>query len=252
MILEEVKDKKEFRFLSDDFVSRVLAQYNLKYNPYIEKQKKKLIKEARAKLRELYSAFRLKGYDKREKYLEGMKTFDDIENCKKILSLHLSSKERLNYYPKLYKKLRNKFQFKTVLDIGCGMNVFSRFWMGAVDYYGVDVNKEDVDFCNKYLEKFKLTGGVRWGDVLGFDTLVKTDVCFLFKLLEGLESLDRGATEKLLRKITSSWVVVSFATKSLGGGKVISAKRLKWFEKLVKVEEKFILGSEVYYIIRNV
>lgn len=251
MILDEVKDKKEFKSLSDNFVSRVLALYSIKYNPYVEKERIKLIKETRAKLRELYSAFRMKGYDKKGKYLNEMKVYDDVENCKKILALHLSSKERLNYYPKLYKKLRTKFDFRTVLDVGCGMNVFSMPWMGKVDYYGVDVNKEDVDFCNNYLEKFKLTGGVRWGDIFGFDTFVKTDVCFIFKVLEGLEALDRGSTEKLLKRVTSSWIVVSFATKSLGGGKVISAKRLKWFERLVKVEEKFTLGSEVYFVIKN-
>ena len=46
--------------------------------------------------------------------------------------------------------------------------------------------------------------------------------------------------EKLLKKITSPYIVASFATRSLGGGKLISARRLKWFEQLVPGAEKFI------------
>lgn len=250
-VLDEIKDKKEFRGLSDELVLKVIAMYSSKYNVLIEKERKLLVKDCRAKLRDLYSAFRLGGYDKRVKYLSQMKTWNDAETCKKILSLHISSKERLNYYPKLYKKLRTHFNFKTVLDIGCGMNVFSMPWMGRVDYYGFDVNKEDTDFCNDYLNKFRITGGIRCADIMSIDSVVKTDVCFIFKVLEGLESIERGSSKKLFSKITAPWIVVSFATKSLGGGKIISGKRLKWFEEMVKVHDKFTLGSEIYYVVKN-
>ena len=251
MILTEVKDKKEYRGLSDTFVSRIVAPYILKYNEYNEKEKKKLIKDARTRLRELYGAFLVPGYERRKKYLATMSKWDDVEKCERILSLHVSSKERLPFYPKLYQKLQNRIHYKTILDLGCGMNVFSRLWMGHVQYYGIDVNKDDVDFCNDYLQRYQLAGGVRWGDLLGFDTFVKTDVCFMFKILEGMEALERGSTEKLLKKVMSPYIVESFATRSLGGGKVISARRLKWFEQLVPVHEKFNLGTEVYYIIRR-
>jgi len=251
MTLAEVKDKKEYRMLSDEFVSRVAAPYTVKYNEYIPKENKLLIKEIRARLRELYGAFRLPGYDKRKKYLAEMKAWNDAEKCQRILSLHLSSKERLPYYQKLYTKLQSKIHYSTVLDLGCGMNVFSRPWMGHVAYYGIDVNKDDVDFCNTYLQKFGLAGGVRWGDLLGFDSFVKTDVCFMFKMLEALESVERGSTEKLLKKVQSPYIVASFATKSLGGGKPISARRLKWFEALVPGAEKFTLGPEVYYVVKR-
>lgn len=251
MILEEVKDKKEYRGLSDAFVSRVVHLFDGKYNIYVEKEKKKLIKEVRAKLRELYGAFRLPGYQKKEKILAQMKSWDDKEAAENILSLHLSTKERIASYQKLYARLHQEIPFKTVLDIGCGLNVFSLPWMGKVDYYGIDVNKDEVDFCNVYLKKFELTGGVRWGDFLSLDSVVKTDVCFLFKVLEGFEALERGSTEKLLKKITSPYIVASFATRSLGGGKAISARRLKWFEALVPAAEKFSLGGEVYYVIKR-
>ena len=251
MLLAEVKDKKEYRGLSDEFVSRVIAPYTLQYNEYNEKEKKKLIKEVRMQLRSLYGAFLAPGYERRKKYLASMNVWNDIEKCERILSLHVSSKERLPFYSKLYPKLQAKIHYKTILDLGCGMNVFSHPWMGHVQYYGIDINKDDTDFCNSYLEKFHLAGGIRWGDLLSFDTFVKTDVCFMFKILEGMEALERGSTEKLLKKITSPYIVASFATRSLGGGKLISARRLKWFEQLVPGAEKFSLGTEVYYIIKR-
>ncbi len=251
MLLDEIKDKKEYRGLSDDFVARVVTPLTHEYNMYDPKEKKKLLKDVRARLRELYGAFLVPGYDRRKKYLAAMKSYDDIEKCQRILSLHVSSKERLPFYQKLYTKLQGMIHYKTILDLGCGMNVFSRPWMGHVEYYGIDVNKDDIDFCNAYMEKFQLVGGVRWGDVLSFDTFVKTDVCFMFKILEGMEALDRGSTEKLLKKVTSPYIVVSFATRSLGGGKVISGRRLKWFEQIVPVHEKFTMGTEVYYVFKR-
>lgn len=251
MLLAEVKDKKEYRGLSDEFVTRVVAPYISKYNIYSEKEKKNFIKEVRAQLRSLYGAFLAPGYERRKKYLASMTAWNDLEKCERILSLHVSSKERLPFYPKLYLKLQSMIHYTTVLDLAGGMNVFSLPWMGHVQYYGIEVNKDDVDFCNEYLSKFRLPGGVRWGDLLSFDTFVKTDVCFLFKILEGLEAVERGSSEKLLKRIQSPYIVASFATRSLGGGKVISARRLKWFEQLVPVYEKFTLGTEVYYVFKR-
>lgn len=251
MLLDEIKDKKEFRGLSNAFVSRVFDACSDKYDITDRKQKRLLIKNVRAQLRALYSAFRLPNYQRKEKYLSAMKHWDDKTTAQKILSLHLSTKERLLFYETLYEKLHQKIPFKTVLDMGCGLNIFSLPWMGDIAYYGIDVNKDDVDFCNLYLQKFGLTGGVRWGDILSVESFVHTDVCFMFKMLEALESLERGSTAQLLKKVTSSYIVASFATRSLGGGKVISARRLKWFDTLVPDAEKFTLGNEVYYVIKN-
>ena len=251
MLLDKVKDKKEFRGLSDDFVSRVLAQVTAKHDAHDPKQQTAIIKEARSRLRDLHSAFRTPGYHRKAKYLQKMHSWDDKELCSKILALHISTKERLPHYPALYKKIHEFVPFRTVLDLGCGMNVFSLPWMGKVHYYGIDVNRDDTEFCNSYLSKFKLDGAVRWGDLMSFDKFVKCDVTFVFKVLEGLESLQRGAAEDLLDKIPSRHIVCSFATKSLGGRKNISEKRLKWFEELEPVAEKFKFGTEVYYLIKR-
>jgi len=251
-LLEEVRKKREYNLLCDDLVSRVLVKVSSKYDIMDPKDHKKIVKETRARLRELYGAFRLRGYNKKEKFLEEMGRWDDEEVSEKILALHMSTKERIDFNGELYLKIREYVKFNSVLDLGCGFNVFSMPWMGKVQYYGIDVNKEDVDFCNAYLTKFGIGGGVRWGDVLSFEKkFLHADVTFMFKVLEGFESLEKGVTERLLKMISSKYIIVSFATKSMGGGKRISARRLKWFEKLVDIEDKFEIGDEIYYVVKN-
>jgi 16S rRNA (guanine(1405)-N(7))-methyltransferase len=251
MLLEQVKNKKEFRGLSDNFVSRILVRCSEKYDVTKLKDQKKLIKETRAKLREIHGAFRRRTYNKKEFFLSEIKSWDDEEGCAKVLKTHISTNERIDFNEELYENIRERVDYKSVLDLGCGFNVFAMPYMGKIDYYGVDVNKEETDFCNSFLEKCGIRGAVRWGDVLSFDSFVKTDVTFLFKMLDAIESLERGSTKYLLEKIPSKYVVASFATRSLGGKKRISSKRLKWFEELVQVEEKFELGDEIYYIIKK-
>ena len=251
MVLEEVKEKKEYSGLNDNFVRRVMKPYELKYNVYEPKQRKKFVKEVRAKLRELYGAFLLPTNKKRNDALNKIKSWDDKEGCERVLKMHISTKERYRYYEKIYSWLKSKTPVYTVFDIGCGYNIFSMPWLGNVHYYGLEINKDDVDFCNAYLNKFQLTGAIRYGDVFDFEKFMKVDVVFLFKVLEGFEALERGFTEKLLKKLDCDYILVSFATRSLGGGKVISEKRLKWFLELVDVVERKKFGDEVYFLCRK-
>ncbi len=251
MVLEEVKDKKEYRGLNDNFVRRVMRPYEIKYNIYDEKQRKKFVKEVRARLRELYGAFLLPTNKKRYDALNKIKTFEDKEGCERILMMHLSTRERVRYYGKIYSWLKMKVQVHTVFDIGCGFNVFSMPWLERVHYYGLEINKDDVDFCNAYLNKFQLTGAIRYGDVFDFEKFMRVDVVFLFKVLEGFEAIERGFSERLIKRLDCDYILVSFATRSLGGGKVISEKRLKWFLEIVDVVERKKFGDEVYFLCRK-
>ena len=242
--------KKEYQGLDENFVSSVMQKYYQNYDFSKKSGKTKFLKEVRAKLREVYGVFRARNYDRRWRFFEELKGWDDKEGCEKILRLHLSSRERLEHYDKLYRWIREYVDFKSVLDLGCGFNVFSMPWMGKVAYYGVDVNKDDVEFCNKYMGEYGFQWGVRWGNLFTFDNFVPTDVCFMFKILDGLESIERGASAKLLNKVRSSFIVVSFPMRSISGKSKITARR-KWFEDLVVVLAKKKFGDEVYYICKR-
>src|SRR3989339_2099482 len=90
MVLEEIKEKKEYHGLNDNFVRRVMKPYEIKYNIYEPKQRKKFVKEVRAKLRDLYGAFLLPTNKKRYDYLNKIKSWDDKEGCERVLKTHIS------------------------------------------------------------------------------------------------------------------------------------------------------------------
>ena len=249
MLLDTVKRKKELQWLDDDFVSRVIVSFSGQYD--LPKQEKELVKAVRKKLRELYGAFIRPCYRKKDKFLDKIESWEDKEGCEKVLRCHVSTNERVEHYEKLYRWLRKSVKFSSVLDIGCGFNVFSMPWLGPIHYYGIEVNKMDVEFCNKFMNKFGLSGGVRWGDVLSFDKFVKSEVVFLFKVLEGFEALEKGFTAKLLKRLDCKYFVVSFATRSIGGGQPISENRLKWFKQQVEIVERKKFGSEVYFLCKR-
>ena len=249
-IVKEVMAKKEYQGLDENFVSSVVSKFYGKYDLSKKTQKSKFIKEVRAKLREVYGAFRARNYDRRWKFFDKLEGWDDKKNMENILRLHLSTRERYQYYDQLYKWIREYIDFNSVLDLGCGFNVFSMPWMRKVSYYGIDINKDDVEFCNKYMSEYGFQWGVRWGNLLTFESFVFADVCFMFKILDGLESIEKGATARLLSKIRSPYVVVSFSMKSLGGKKKITSQR-KWFTDQVVVTSKKRFGDEVYYLIKR-
>ena len=84
----------------------------------------------------------------------------------------------------------------------------------------------------------------------------KPEVIFMFKLLNTLETIERHSTKKLFAALAehTSWIVVSFATISLGGGKFISPSKFAWFENYLEkngwTAEIVEIPNEKFYIIR--
>jgi 16S rRNA (guanine(1405)-N(7))-methyltransferase len=80
-----------------------------------------------------------------------------------------------------------------------------------------------------------------------------SDVCFMFKLLDSLESKKRWSSEKLFEHVNSKLIIVSFPLKTISGKNEIKGKR-KWFEKIKKdkkyVVEEFMFENEIYYLLR--
>lgn len=250
-----IKNKREFRNLDDAFVDSVLQPFviNKKIEELKKKSVEKILKEVRARLREVYGAFLSKDYFKKEKLLHEIKSLGDIEGHERILKLHISTRERLPYYRTAYEKILSIIgKPESILDLGCGLNPFSIPFMGFIpEYYAAELVKEDAHFIQAYFDRFKIRGKAFQVDLTEIKELPKADVCFLFKMLDTLETLKWDITAELLAKVKTKWVIVSFSTKSLGGRKVI--KERKWFEKLIKnySYEKFEIPNEAFYVIRH-
>lgn len=256
-IVEEIKDKKELRALSPDFVGSITQELLEKRKLNLEKKsdRKKIIKEARKVLHEVYGAFKKSKFAKRKKLLKKLKGLRDIETHNEILKLHRSTAERLPYYGQLYKKIfAVTGKPKTILDLGCGLNPLSLPYMelDKVEYYATELTEEDAQFIQDYLRKVNVKGKTYAMDLTELNTLPPADICFLFKLLDTLETLKRDVTEAILEQLNAKWTVASFPLKTLSGRRGISKKRLVWFEKIIKKHEfrTFEIPNEIFYVIK--
>jgi len=278
-LAKDVLAKKELNNLNEDFVIEKLDAFlekhkelekkiklELEKKTYKQFQRSKdhelIIKKVRAELREIYGVFILDDYKKRHELLEKLKKEPSLENHNKILELHKSSKERLPYYGIAYKKIFGMTGVpKKVVDLACGLNPISHPYLGcSPGYLACDLAEKDLEFIQEYFGLRKIKGKTERIDLVQeVKRLTKitkdSDLVFLFKTLDSLESVKWNISSELLENISSKFIVVSFASKSLGGKKIIRKERRAWFERLLARKslafQSFEIPGEVFYIIKN-
>lgn len=274
LLVMDILAKKELSNLNQDYITEKVNDFlkthkkineKLKTNDYAKfkrsQEYKEVVKRVRSELREVYGVFILKDYKKRFKLLEKLKKSPSLENHNKILTLHKSSKERLPYYPLIYKRI---FEItgsqRRIVDLACGLNPFSYPYLSyKPDYLACDLAEKDLNFIKEYFKVMKIRGQTRKIDLIKIiksnlrDIVKKNDLVFLFKTLDSLETLKKNISEQILKNIRSQFIVVSFSTKSLGGKKIIQKEKRAWFEKLIKKLSynlnAFEVPGELFYII---
>jgi 16S rRNA (guanine(1405)-N(7))-methyltransferase len=260
--LDEIKANKKYSNISSELILKEIKEY-LRKNPNIQKISKQDVKDVRAKLHRLYSSYQTrKKSKKREIYLAELKNREEIlEITKKLLSLVVSTKERLEDYLRVYEtifKITGKPNI--IVDIGCGLNPLSYPLMKLekLDYYAYDIDEEDMIFLNNYFKIMKdkgLNGNAKILDVNNkekIDNLPNSDIIFLFKTLDLVNINKNKLIENLLKK--TKFLVVSFATKTLTG-RPMKLKRRTGFEAfLIRNNFKFKIieiSNEIFYIIKS-
>nr|MCK4929715.1 hypothetical protein [Nanoarchaeota archaeon] len=271
LIVKDILTKKELSNLSKEFVLEKVKKFlethkkineKMKKENYLRLQRakeyKELVKTIRAELREVYGVFILKDYKKRYELLKELKKNPSIENHNKILGLHKSSKERLPYYSLVYKKI---FEIagvpKRIIDLACGLNPFSYPFLGCKpEYVACDLSEKDLDFIKEYFKIMRIKGSTKKINLIKsnlYEVVKKNDLVLLFKTLDSLETIKRNISGQVLRNIQGKFIVVSFSTKSLGGGKIIRKEKRAWFERLIKKlgyrSKIFEIPGETFYII---
>ncbi|RME30964.1 hypothetical protein D6789_04110 [Candidatus Woesearchaeota archaeon] len=269
-IITDIKRKRELAGLADTVVrGKVLkalrAQPKLSSlldRPFKEFSRradyKALRREVRRRLREIYGVFDLDNKRQREA-LVSKGDVRDMTVVRQLLALHQSSKERLPFYPRVYREIFSRTGVpSTILDIGCGANPYSYHFLGCKPrYVAVDLPSDELALLNTFFERAGIDGEVKGLDVVDdadcIGKLGSFDVCFCFKLLDSLETVKRHSAKKVLGSLNAQWIIVSFPTLSIGGGKRIKQERRTWFEHfLAKQEwsyESFEIPNEVFYII---
>lgn len=291
-LIVEIKKKKELKEISEEFVKEQLFNYlqqeqkaakslAVNFNPKAAVYRQ-IVKAVRGKLRRSYGLFRVgEESKKRREYLEELYQSQAgrlrEESFKKVLSTNSSTKERLSFYPQLYEKIvkmiGNDDKPKTIVELGCGINPFSVYWMMSVlkskqlSYYGFDLSEEEVAQINEFFqwwskeakkEGIVFSGTAEVLDLFHFGkllTLKKADLCFLWKMTD---VLDRGkghkVSEAVIKAVPAKYVVVSFPTQTMSGKKMNFPRR-KWLELMaVRLGYKYDIlefSNEIFYVLKK-
>jgi hypothetical protein len=183
-----------------------------------------------------------------------------------FLRKHLSTRERLNYYPELYKKLLSSIKECSVIDLGSGINGFSyKFFpqKKKIDYTSVEAVGQLVNLMNFYFKKNKLKAKAIHESLFNLENIKELilkckppRIIFLFKVIDSLEMIERDYSKRLLKELVPlcDQIVISFATKSMIRQDKFKVNR-KWITDFIKENFKLIgdfnLGNERYIIFKS-
>ena len=254
--INEIKKKKELSSLSDSFIRYIISKIN---NP------KSIVKEARKELRKFYGSFQIKNaIKKRDLYLNEIikglnKKEFNLEAHKNLLNTHRSTKERLDIYEDLYRKLP---EFNSILDLACGLNPFSLLFLKILNfkYYAYDLECQELNLIKEYFKTIKNNFSefdfeVKEINLFEETPKIKTDLAFIFKFFDLLETRNQyKLAEKIISEINSNHIIVSFSTRTLSG-KLMNHPNRKWFELMLeRLDLKFKIfkyENEIFYFIEK-
>lgn len=260
-IIKSILETKKYSSVDKETISIIYDLLEKKYSP------KKLEDEIKRQLHQIWGAYwdGIPNYNKILEYIKENTRNGNInprEIIKPILSLHSSTKERIedldNFFLKIFEVTGIP---NTIIDYACGLNPLTIFWMGLKNdsiYKAYDIDVKEVEFINKVFNLIlpECMTEVRVGNLLSFNEFENADVVFLFKTLQVLEQQRKGSALEVLKKINAKFITVSFPTKSIGG----KNKRMKdfysdWFKGLIEGEFEIVkeisFTNEMVFIVQS-
>jgi 16S rRNA (guanine(1405)-N(7))-methyltransferase len=212
----------------------------------------KIVKPIRKELRLLYGVYQVDS-KRLKQLLDRLKKDRSIAVHKKILSLHLSSKERLPIYEKFYKDIFKITGIpESIIDIASGLNPFSYpFMKTKAIYTAVELNKKDADIINQYFKIMKIKGKALAADITKRSLKLKADIAFAFKIFD---LIPNKAVEKITKQLKVRYIIASFPTKTLSKKRMNYIKR-GGFQRMLKrlrlSYKKIEYSNELIYIIKK-
>jgi hypothetical protein len=227
-IIARIKQKKELSGIGDSLVSEALEKYLKSHKLSLENlgrhELKIVIKDIRAQMRDYVGRFQVSSKDRLKLLKEG-----DILS---MLKTHSSSKERLSFYPEL-RKIISGLRVKSILDLGCGLNPLALAEQG-IKYYASDINEEELKIIDLFFGENKIDGATFVCNLTKVEQcrLPEADICLILKVFDILGKNDYLIAEKVISRIKSKYLLISFSTKTLSGKPMNKPRRI-WMEKLL-------------------
>ncbi|HOF43930.1 MAG TPA: hypothetical protein PLE51_00530 [Candidatus Pacearchaeota archaeon] len=255
-LIKKITTKNDFSELPKQDVELAFNKFNRPH--YSDEEKVKLTRDL---LRKVFSVF-----------TSGKLLNIKDKDCEWILNKHISTRERLKFYPEVYHRIFsdssldkvNKRVDLTVIDLGAGVNGFSyKYFPKNINYLGVEGMNQLVNLTNHYFNRENIKGKVIQESLFNLDKIkglilkVKgLKILFLFKVIDSLEMLQDNYSKSLIKELTPlvDFVVISFATRSLVKRERFKVNRkwiLKFIEENFEVLEDFEIGNERYIKFRS-
>ena len=234
MIIYNIKNKKPLDRLDDEFVQYYLDEF-LKKN---------------FKLKKKYAENKLKKSDEKIIIKNVRNNLNKVYGQFWFQNDHKSNIERKEFVDELYNKIFSiTGKPKIVLDLGAGLNVLDYF--NNIYYYAAELTGKDCDLIKKYMKENKIKGEVIKKNLLIDREFPKSDVCFMFKILD---FFNHKISEELVKCVNVKYLVVSFSTKTIKN-KRMNYPRRGWFEIMLKrlnfKFKKLSFSNEVFYVVKK-
>ena len=145
--------------------------------------------------------------------------------CVEVMRAHASTAERLPHLEGFYAPIWHLTGGApaSLLDLGSGLGALALPWMGLAPgamYRAVDVDRRSLDVAADFLG---LVGQPHATDVRDLvadgPPPAAVDIALLLKLVPLLDRQDPGAATRVLRALEARHAVVTFPSRSLGGGR---------------------------------
>jgi len=145
--------------------------------------------------------------------------------CAEALRTHASTAERLPHLERFYAPIWELTGGppRAVLDLGCGLGPLALPWMGlpsGATYHASDVDGRSLELAGEFLEHVGQPHAIHASDLVADGPPpVHADVALLLKLVPLLDRQNPSASTRVLRALDGRYAVITFPSRSLGGGR---------------------------------
>ncbi len=270
-IINEIKNKKELRNISDKVVENILKRELRKRQHLYErlssikniKQLKNdeefylLFKEVRRILHELYGLYT----PREDKEIDKILFNNEMTLEQKIIELLMltrSTAERINFYKEIYKNIFIEKPLE-ILDLASGLNPISIYFSDQrpKKYYYVDISEKILDINYQILKELNIENEGWLIDLLDPDDRIFKHYQYIFfwKVFPILEKYDFYAPRNLLSKLDFDYLIISFPQKSIGKKRNLGLawrykiKRFVTYKLKYKIIKEFDIPYEYFIIV---
>ncbi len=258
-LIAEIVSSRKYASVSREVIERTCIEASKKY-----KKKKEVLSEAKKQLHIIYESFLTKNCQsiarKKIENYSGEDMANDKSFSKELLSLHVSTKERLASVDETYDFIAQYITQDCILsDVGCGFNPLALPFLSNKPsrYLAYEISQETVELINLYFARVGIDNyRAELLDAVIFSPPGHCDLLLAFKLLPLLQQQKKGRVIEFLVSTSFEKAIVSFPIKSLSGkNKGMESFYSSFIESnlpmQITINDRKVINNELFYVLRK-